>query len=442
MSTMHGGAMGRRSALALLGGLGGLMIAGCSPRLPEADLSSQNVAASARGTVRLWCRAATQNGLKAIVAAFNSSQTQVRVDMTAVPEGQFVTKLATSMRAGTVPDLVDLDDINCQLFIHRDAFNDVTEPLSRLTFRDQLSPGHLQLATKAGRQYAVPFLADNSLMWMNLDLLDRAGVDPATATTTFDNLLATADRVRSLGNEFYGLTQACNSQGILGFTVQPHIWAEGTDLLRGEVGAQTSNIEGNEPLRRTLEFYRTLWTEKLLPPSAFADAGTAWGADFLRGNLGLMPASYGALVPNAKDGQEGWLGNSFLCGPDGNAAFFDGGDNMAIPRGAQNPQGAWAFLEYALSLESQRTLPEGGYTPVRADAADDEFAEKYPLNVLPLQHLEHGYAPTTLAYNVLVNQPDGPFMKMFRAAVFEGSVEAAMATAHQDYNSMLKQVQL
>ena len=51
-----------------------------------------------------------------------------------------------------------------------------------------------------------------------------------------------------------------------------------------------------------------------------------------------------------------------------------------------------------------------------SDAATGPFRQKYPLNLAPLSHLDRGYAPVTLAYNLLYNQPDSPWIAMFRRA--------------------------
>jgi multiple sugar transport system substrate-binding protein len=58
-----------------------------------------------------------------------------------------------------------------------------------------------------------------------------------------------------------------------------------------------------------LEFYRSLWREDLLPRANFADNGSTWGSDFRAG-----------------------------------------GDNLCIPRGAENPSGAWQFAKFLLDL--------------------------------------------------------------------------------------------
>ncbi|MCW2506351.1 MAG: extracellular solute-binding protein family 1 [Actinomycetia bacterium] len=104
-----------------------------------------------------------------------------------------------------------------------------------------------------------------------------------------------------------------------------------------------------------MEFYRSLWREDLLPRANFADNGSTWGSDFRAGKVGFFPASYGAVVP-ASDPARKRTGVALLCGPDGGASVFDGGNNLCIPRGAENPSGAWQFAKFLLDLPQQQQL--------------------------------------------------------------------------------------
>jgi multiple sugar transport system substrate-binding protein len=415
---------------------------GCASTLPEPDVTAAGFGEEAKGTVRVWCRSATQAGVQVAVDRFHKSQDRVHVDLTPVLDGQYVTKLATAIRGREVPDLVDIDDINSMLFIYRDAFTDLTPLIDQLPFRDAISPGHLRLATREGRTYGVPYLADNSVLFYNRELFDRAGVDPARTVTSFDGLLHAAREIRRLDKNVYGWSIAGNSPGILGFVVQPHIWATGTDQIRGRIGSQRGHVVGNEPLRRTLELYRTMWKERLLPPANFADSGATWGADFRAGQIGMLPANYAVGVLSADKPARDRTGVHLLCGPDGGSAFFDGGDNMCIPRGARNASAAWAFARFAIGLMQQYQLPQGGYSPIRSDIVDKSFRSDYPLDVAPLQQIHRGYAPVTLAYNLLYNQADSPWIAMFRKAVFGGDLEGALTEGQQAYDRILTQSQL
>jgi multiple sugar transport system substrate-binding protein len=435
-------ALRRRDVLKLAGiGALGAVLPACGSQLPEPNVSAAGFGEGATGTVRLWCRAATQAGVQVTVDQFHKVQNRIRVEVTPVLDSQFVTKLATAIRGRQVPDIVDIDDINSMLFLYRDALTDLTPLIEALPFRDAISPGHLGLAARNDRYYAVPYLADTSAMFYNEQLLEKAKVDPETLTD-FDGYLEAARRVRKLGSDIYGWSIAANSPGILGFVVQPHVWAADSRTIVGAVGSQRAAVADNKEVRRTLELYRTLWREGLVPRANFADTGTTWGSDFRAGKVGLLPANYSVSVLSADKEAQARTSVKLLAGPDGGSAFFDGGDNLCIPRGAQNASGAWEFAKFALDVKQQSSLPTGGFTPVRSDVATPEFRTSYPQAVAPLDRIDRGYAPPTLAYNLLFNQPDSPWIAMFRQAVFDGDIDGALEAGQQGFQRILDQAQL
>ena len=95
----------------------------------------------ATGTVTMWCRGATAAGVKVVVDRFHATQDRLRINLTPVPDGQYVTKLATAIRSGDVPDIVDIDDINSMLFIFRGVFTDLTPLVEALPYRQNAQPG-------------------------------------------------------------------------------------------------------------------------------------------------------------------------------------------------------------------------------------------------------------------------------------------------------------
>ncbi|MBA8792443.1 multiple sugar transport system substrate-binding protein [Friedmanniella endophytica] len=437
--------LSRRRLLATAGALGAAgatgLLSGCGGALPVVDTAASGFGQGGSGLVEVWCRSATQTGIQFMADAFNAAQQRIRVRVTPIPDTQFVTKLATAIRGRRVPDLVDFDDINSTLFAYRGAFADVTDLIKQLPGADQLSPGHLALATKDGRNYAVPFLADNSVLFCNTELFEKAGVDLEASTTDFEGLLEAARKITALGGGVKGWTYPGNNSGAWGFTAQPHIWAAKTDLIKGTVGNQTGNVEGNEAVRATLNFLQALWQEKLVPPGSYADDASTWGADYAAGTIGMFPASYGVVVPKASKETLARTKIVLLPGPTGGRSFFDGGNNLCLLNGARNASAAWEFAAYAVAVPQQTKLPDGGYTPVRADVVTDTFRREHPFAVPTLLELDKGYAPTSLAYNVLYNQSDGPWLTMLRRAVFDGQTEAAMAQAQVSYDRLLQQAQ-
>ena len=100
----------------------------------------------------------------------------MHVDLTVIPDTQYVTKFATAVRGRDVPDVVGIDDINSTLLAYHDALTNMTPLLDQLPFRNQLSPGHLNLATIHGRAYAIPVAADISVLFYNKRIFAAAGL--------------------------------------------------------------------------------------------------------------------------------------------------------------------------------------------------------------------------------------------------------------------------
>ena len=130
----------------------------------------------ARGTVVVWCRAATAPATQLIAQRFNASHDGLKIKVNPIPDAQYITKVATAIRANDVPDLLDLDDINSTLLATHDALTDLTPLIDALPYQKRLSPAHLNLATLNGRNYAIPFAADVSMLFYNKELFRRAGI--------------------------------------------------------------------------------------------------------------------------------------------------------------------------------------------------------------------------------------------------------------------------
>jgi multiple sugar transport system substrate-binding protein len=433
----------RRCALAPLLAALALVLTACAGAgvLPSPDISGAGFGAHASGTVRLWVRAATQAASVPIVESFNKTHPGLKVDLTAIPDTQYVTKLATAIRGRSVPDVVDIDDINSTLLAYHDALTDITTLAKKLPYLDKLSPAHLNLATYRGRIYAVPFAADISALYYNKKLFKQAGLDPAKPPRTLDEVLTDARAITKLGHGVKGFSFGGDSPGIMGFTGLPSMWASKNYLFHGELGSQTAHISDNPALRKLLQFYRDIWAQGLSQPNSHTETGATWGKDFLAGTVGIWPGNEGVLIAGMTPAFAKNVGVVALPGALRGSSVFAGGDNIAIPRGAKNASGAWEYIQYAQQLSQQATMPQSGFTPVRIDIATPSFAKKYPRTAVILDALRTGYAEKTLAYNTAVNQVSGPWFSMFTSAVFGGDVAGAIRKGQSGFARALNQAQ-
>jgi multiple sugar transport system substrate-binding protein len=415
----------------------GLGLASCATAAPPINAAAPGFGDNATGVVQFWDRSTTSPFGKLIVDRFNATHKDLKVVLTPVQDTQYVTKLATAIRAGDPPDLVGIDDINSQLFIYHKVFTDLTPLVNALPEKKELSPGALNLTTENGHYYGTPYVADMSVLWYNKTLFRRAGLDPNKPPASYAQILSDAKKITALGHGTYGFAFAGRCEGCLGFTILPDIWATGKRLLYGQPGGERAFVQGNTPLSQTLTLYRQLWTQGLADPESQVETGATWGLNFLAGKIGMMPLGYGPIA-TAPASFRSQIGMTLLPAPDGGAiATFDGGANFGIPTGSKNPAGAWEFIKFALLQAQQSLAPSAGFEPIRSDVLTPQFKAKYPFAAAMLEGERHGYAPKTIVYNTTFNQPGGPWLNMFTAAVFDGNIAAAVHTGQSAFTTAI-----
>jgi multiple sugar transport system substrate-binding protein len=82
-----------------------------------------------------------------------------------------------------------------------------------------------------------------------------------------------------------------------------------------------------------------------------------------------------------------------------------------------------------------------GFTPIRDDVLTPAYAAKYPFDAVALRALPTGYAPKTLAYNIVFNQPGGPWLTLFTDAVFGGDVPGALRAAQGSFTDAITEAE-
>jgi multiple sugar transport system substrate-binding protein len=403
--------------------------------------SSKNFGVGATGTVHFWARQATDGPAKALVAAFNATHKNLKIVLHLTPPNDDTSQLATAIRAGSVPDVVGLNDIDVPSFAREHALMNITQYVNALSYKSSLSPGHLQLATVGSTYYGVPYLADLSVLWYNKTLFKEAGLNPNDPPTSYAQIVTDATKINALGHGISGFSFAGDCQGCLGFTMLPSLWAAGQHMITGPLGNQKANVAGDAPLKTMLQAYRTMWANHLTPVADQTQNGLTWGKDFEAGKVGILPGDYGFAAAFTTPAQHAEFADAPLPAVNGGGySTFDGGDDFVIPAGAANASGAWEFIKWALDSQQQVKYPSQGMTPIRSDVLTPAFATANPYDAIALKALAKGSVEYTLAYDAVYNEPGSPWFKMFEEAVYSGNVNAAIQQGQTGIQSTLSSV--
>ena len=427
--------------IVLVVGAVAVLSAACGGSSGSSTASSKNFGVGATGTVHFWARQATDGPAKALVAAFNATHKNLKIVLHLTPPNDDTSQLATAIRAGSVPDVVGLNDIDVPAFARENALMDITKYVNALPYKSSLSPGHLQLATNAGKYYGVPYLADLSVLWYNKTLFKQAGLNPDVAPSSYAEIVTDAEKINALGHGISGFSFAGDCQGCLGFTMLPSLWAAGQHLITGPLGSQKANVTGDGPLKTMLAAYQTIWAKHLAPAADQTQNGLTWGKDFEAGKVGILPGDYGFAAAFTTPAQHAEFADAPLPAVNGGGfSTFDGGDDFVIPAGAPNASGAWEFIQWALQSHQQASYPSQGMTPIRSDVLTPSFAATNPYDAVALQALAKGSVEYTLAYDAVFNEPGSPWFKMFEEAVYSGNVSAGIQQGQTGVQSTLDTV--
>jgi multiple sugar transport system substrate-binding protein len=160
------------------------------------SLAFGTVAAQEPVTLNLWMFLDDSGFLPAVAEAFQAQNPHITVQITDVPEGEYVTKIDTSILAGEPPDigfpyaqrwmkagyLLPLDEAMAAQGISRDDFN--AGAISRNCTMD-------------GQTYCLGSFTGGTLLFYNKDLFDAAGVEYPSATEpmTMDEYAAIAQQL-------------------------------------------------------------------------------------------------------------------------------------------------------------------------------------------------------------------------------------------------------
>ena len=149
--------------------------------------------------------AALADEVNRLATAFNASQTQFEVQP--VFKGTYpetLTAAIAAFRAGQAPNLVQVFEVGTGTMLAAGAAVKPAWQLIQETGADIKAEnyipavrGYYSLAD--GRMASVPFNSSTAVMWLNQDAFEKAGLDPAKAPATYDEVAKAAEVLKTKG---------------------------------------------------------------------------------------------------------------------------------------------------------------------------------------------------------------------------------------------------
>ena len=343
-------------------------------------------------------------GLQAIVAAFNETNTDVEValEQIAAVDVTDSAKLITAVRGGTGPDVYMLD----RFIVPERAANGLLQDLSELLaangvgtdLKETYMDFAAEEATYQGIPYALPMDCDVRALFYNKTLLEEAGADlslfdAANGPMTWDQLKEQAklvDQENESGDSF-------NQLGFIPWHGQGHLYTYGfswgADFFDEEACEVTPATEQTIAATQWVYDYAAEYGPNRI--EAFRE--TAPGAPpsenpWIQGRIGANVMNNTLIAQNEEYAPDLDYGITYLPVPnEGDESItWSGGWSLVIPQGARQPDAAARFMVFAAGEEGQQIYADiTNRTPtVRSvvenpDLYAEDPARKFLVELLP-----------------------------------------------------------
>ncbi|MFI6481153.1 ABC transporter substrate-binding protein [Nonomuraea sp. NPDC050663] len=377
-------------------------------------------------TITMWTRAATQAQSERLVKAYNSSHKN-QVKLTVIPTDNYQPRIAAAAGAKQLPDIFAADVIFVPNYTSQGLFLDITDRVNALPFKQGLAPSHMKLGTLDGKFYTLPHTLDLSVWFWNKDLYTKAGLDPEQGPKSlkeFAQHAATIDEKLGKDGKVSGTFFGGNCGGCYVFTFWPSVWAAGGQVM-DEQG--TTSLNDQPAMTEVFKIYRDLYDKGATGATAKEEQGPTWTGFFPEGEIGVMPmpsTTLGLMPADMK------IGVAPIAGPDGGESTFVGGDSVGISSTTKNADAAWEFLSWSVSDEAQvEVMAKNKDVLARTDLASNKYSSADDRVVLINSLVAKGQTPFALRFGQTFNDPQGPWLRLAREAVFGDAAKVPQLNA-------------
>lgn len=325
-----------------------------------------------------------------VLADFNAAYPDIEVEFVEYAPTDMYVSFPLVLTAGeSSPDIALIESSHLAEIVALGGLMDLTDLLA--PYVESINSYRWPDATLDGKLYAAPWDSGPVVMYYRRDVFEKAGLpsDPEAVNelvATWDGYL---DVCRTIKEETGLYCFAHNRANNYARLYEMLLWEQGLGYYDLETGEITVASEENVA---TLEYLGTFWEEDLASDNL--EWTDPWYAEFASTEepvATLIEASWMDVFFKSwiAPGTEGLWGVARMpAGPygDGARAANDGGSTFVINGKSENPEAAWAFIEFVLLRpESQNKMFEvSGFIPALEtaygteiyDAGDPFFADQ------------------------------------------------------------------
>ena len=356
-----------------------------------------------------WEPELPEGSFRAILDDFEAANPGIKVETISGPYLTTKDQIIASAATGTMADVVGLDGAWVNVLWKQGALHSLSQAMADAEYDDSELAAQIQLA---GETYMIPIANFIYPVFVNLDLLEAAGIDPPTTRAEF---AAAAMALTDPDNNVYGWAQPLSLEqpnGIQNDTMS-WLWASGGSML-DDMGQP--HLAGNEALAETLEFLKGLHDAGVVAPGSFSMKENEKVEEFVNGRVAMIVntlAHFTLIRERNPDLNFDITALPAAEGYDGPRGLPYASWGIGISSNTEHKAEAWKLIDFLTSVEGNSKLTSiANAFPGNVNATPD-FIQTDPLFMTAFEIFQEGFLANEFtglpAAEELMRQFDEPF---------------------------------
>lgn len=326
-------------------------------------------------TLKVWTYL-SQNEQKVFQSQLDkfSKEKGITIEAEYIPFGDYKKQLSVAIGAGTLPDIIMIDNPDHAQFATMGIFADISDKINSWEDKDKYFPGPMLSTMLGDKHYGLPFTSNNLALFYNKKMLSEANVE---VPKTWTELKEAAKKLTKDG--IYGMAVGSPKNEEATFQFLP--W-----MLSAEGSYDKLNSEGTI---KAATFWKELIDEGLMsketPTWGQGDAQKQFSAEKVAMFIGgpWMVSQITTDNPNIEFGVA-------VMPIDKVPASVLGGENLGIVATSKNQDLAWELLKYIGSFDTVKEfISQTGYFPPRSDVATDKIWTEDPIKSVFAEQMKY-----------------------------------------------------
>lgn len=301
--------------------------------------------------VQWWAPELPENSFREIMDEFEAQNPDIKVELVSGPYSAIRDQIVVGAATGTLSDVVGLDGAWVNDLAKQGAIASLDSLMDSTGFdRDQVA----DIIEVDGQSYMFPVASFVYPMFVNLDLVEAAGIEKLP--TTRSEFIEAARAMTDAENNQYGWVLPLSLQSPNGVQndVMSWVWASGDSMMADGAPDLT-----NENVVETLEFIKTMYDEGLVSPGSFAKKEQDKVEEFVNGRVGMMVSTLAHInMIRERNPELNFTITDFPSkdGYDGPRGLPYASWGIGVSESSENKEEAWKLVSYLMSAEVNSKL--------------------------------------------------------------------------------------